>query len=243
MGNYFIRLIQPAVFYVPFTFYFLLFGIAVCLSANSWLGSPALITRRLTLPIFSNYSLKQVCGFLLLLLRWPLFRYLWRGSFFFAEKKEQPLFFDWNKIFSNKIKPSNPCSAGPDIGGNLCPLLDLSSWGYTWWRKIIQTNFVLCGEENKPTYHQLWCLPVEPSKIRYQQKSWSFISKTFPSFSLTVLSLSVTTVFISYFRDRKSEIETGLPWNGMEWMEWNGQTIISRWYGAICKLCNNKVSR
>ena len=94
--------IQPAVFYVPFTFYFLLFGIAV-LFANSWLGSQALIPDSSFADIF-KLLLKTGVWFLVAIITVAFISVLWRGSFSLEEKKEQPCFFLKQNLL-NKIKP------------------------------------------------------------------------------------------------------------------------------------------
>ena len=98
--------IQPAVFYVPFTFYFLLFGIAV-LFANSWLGSQALIPDSSFADIF-KLLLKTGVWFLVAIITVAFISVLVAWLVFLWKKRKNSLVFFIETKSSQQNKAGNP---------------------------------------------------------------------------------------------------------------------------------------
>ena len=135
---------------MPFTFYFLLFGIAV-LFANSWLGSQALIPDSSFADIFKLllktgvFSCCYYYGGL-------YFGTLWRGSFFFGRKERTALFFIETKS-SQQNKAGNPVQQVQiSVAPVLKPLLGFIKLRLQYDGKIIQTNLYLRRRNSKDLF-------------------------------------------------------------------------------------------
>lgn len=192
--------IQPAVFYVPFTLYFLLFGVAVLL-ANSWLTSRALIPDSSFADIF-KLLIKTGIWFLVAIVAVALISVLVAYLVFLWKKRKNSLAFFIETKSSQQNKDNNPVQQVQiSVAPIIKPLLGFIKLRLQYDSENYSDKFVLAEKKQQkliPTSFEgvyQWNLP----QIReyHVEKLIIYFEDLFQFFSFTV-SLPVQSRFYTH---------------------------------------------